>query len=304
MKSHNFPLPLVSILVLSYNRKSWLRESLDSILAQDYPNIEIIVCDDASTDGSQDVLREYKEKNSDINFVLSLSSQNEGITANLNKGLSFYQGKYVVTFSDDDIMLPEKITRQVAFMEDNPDCAVCYHNMEVFDEDTNKTLRLFNHKGNSYEGGVEVSLKYGMFSGAPSCMYRADKIPDGGCNPLLSNTSDWFFIIEILAGGGTINYIDEVLLRYRRHANADSMKSDRMDPGVLDTLNTCNIVIFKYTHLFNEAMYAYARRLEKLSRKKGINYRSALISSLRLSFRMSAFLRLLAYIFSFGKLKF
>ncbi len=293
----------MSVIILSYNRKNWLRQSLDSILGQDYPNIEIIACDDASTDGSQDVLREYKEKNSHRRFVLSLSPQNDGITANQNKGLSLYQGKYVVFSADDDIMLPSKISKQVQFMENDPDCSICYHNMEVFYDNTNKILKFFNNKKNSHEGGVELAIKYGMFCGAPSCMFRAEKIPDDGCNPIITNASDWLLVIEVLIGGGSIRYIDEILVRYRRHINADSMKTYDMNPGDLDTLNICNILITKYPHLFNEAIYAYSRSLEKLRNKKGINYMSALISSLRLRFRLSAFVRLLACLFSFGRFK-
>lgn len=75
--------PLVSVCIITYNQKKFLRECIESVLAQDYPNIEIIVGDDASTDGTQEMLREFETTYPD-KFVLRLAKINMGITCNSN----------------------------------------------------------------------------------------------------------------------------------------------------------------------------------------------------------------------------
>ncbi len=293
-------LPLVSVALNSFNRKKWLVECVESILAQDYPNMEIVVAD-CSTDGSQDVLREYEKKYPD-RFVLCLSDKDLGIAGTFNLAFSNCKGKYIAQFDEDNLMLPGKISKQVAFMEKNPDCVICYHNMELFDSDTGNLLGLSNDKRSNMDGDVKRVLRYGGIS-MPSTMFRMDSIPKNGFNLTLPIAPDWLFTIETLVGGGTVNYIDEVLVRYRRHANNASMPSEHIDQLALDVLNTCNIMIAKYPHFFNEAIDIYARRLYKIRNKKGVPYRSALISSLRLRFRLPVFSRLVRHLLSFGLIR-
>ena len=97
--------PLVSVAVITYNQKSYLRDCVESILAQDYPNIEIVVADDCSTDGTQDMLHEYK-KNHPGMFVLKFVEKNQGITPNSNLAYFSCTGRYIAWIGGDDLMLP------------------------------------------------------------------------------------------------------------------------------------------------------------------------------------------------------
>jgi glycosyltransferase involved in cell wall biosynthesis len=98
-------LPLVSLAIITYNQKDYLRECIESVLSQDYENIEIVIADDCSTDGTQDMLREYDKKYPN-KFVLKLSERNQGITANSNLALFACCGKYIAMTGGDDIFLP------------------------------------------------------------------------------------------------------------------------------------------------------------------------------------------------------
>ncbi len=100
-------LPLVSVAVITYNQKEFLRECIESILAQDYPNLEIVIADDASSDGTQDMLRDYDVQFPD-KFVLKLAGRNQGITANSNEAHFACTGKYIAWMGGDDLMLPGK----------------------------------------------------------------------------------------------------------------------------------------------------------------------------------------------------
>ena len=100
--------PVVSILILTYNSSEFIRESLDSVIAQEYLNLQIIVSDDASSDGTQDILHEYLSNNPKI-FTVNLNEKNIGITRNANIALSLCRGSFVAFHAGDDVMLPGKI---------------------------------------------------------------------------------------------------------------------------------------------------------------------------------------------------
>jgi len=114
----------VSIAIITYNQKENLRECIESCLEQGYPNFEIVVADDCSTDGTQDLLREYEAKYPG-KFVLRLAEKNQGITPNSNVCLDACSGEFIAMVGGDDLLLPNKITRQVEEMLKDTDIALC-----------------------------------------------------------------------------------------------------------------------------------------------------------------------------------
>src|SRR5690554_6116465 len=106
----SFMQPLVSVICLCHNHERFLEEAIDSVLDQTYPNIEIIVVDDASTDGSKALLKDICVKN---NLPFIDIAENIGNCAAFNKGFSVAKGKYVIDFAMDDVMMPERIEKQV-----------------------------------------------------------------------------------------------------------------------------------------------------------------------------------------------
>ncbi|GAA4444224.1 glycosyltransferase family 2 protein [Pontibacter saemangeumensis] len=109
------PTPLVSIVCLCYNHARFLREALDSVLAQTYPNMEVIVVDDCSTDGSVSIIREYIAKHPHMQFVST--GHNRGNTAAFNIGWRASHGDYIIDFATDDVLLPERVAQQVEAFE-------------------------------------------------------------------------------------------------------------------------------------------------------------------------------------------
>ncbi len=110
----------VSILVGVYNEQDYLRKSLESILNQIYSNLELIIVDDGSTDNSVDIIQEYD----DDRITLIQNSENRGLTASLNHALSEATGKFVARQDADDISEPDRLERQVQFLEKHEDVAV------------------------------------------------------------------------------------------------------------------------------------------------------------------------------------
>lgn len=117
MSQTSLSQPLVSIVAACYNHARFLRETLDSIAAQTYPNIELIITDDGSKDDSISIIGKWMQANPQANATLIANPQNEGICKTFNKGLQQSQGKYFQVIACDDVMLPHKIETQVAALE-------------------------------------------------------------------------------------------------------------------------------------------------------------------------------------------
>ncbi|MFW3355564.1 glycosyltransferase family 2 protein [Aliarcobacter butzleri] len=296
MKKEN---PLVSVAIITYNQKEYLKECIESILEQDYDNIEIVVSDDFSTDGTQIMLKEYDKKYPN-KFVLKLSDKNQGITKNSNLAHFSCTGKYIAWMGGDDLMLPGKIRKQVEYMEKNPECTICYHNLEVFQSETNETLYYFNEKA-KYNGDVSTVIKYGTFNGACSNIIRASKAPKTGYNETIAVASDWLYWVETLGNGGTIDYIDEILGRYRRHKNNVTKNEKHIKQNELDHLNSCNIILSIYPEYSKEVFYRYSKNLIGLRHK--LNYSDILFRSFCIYPSIKSFGGLLIYFLTLGKVK-
>ncbi len=110
--------PLVSVIIPTYNRGKYVVKAIDSVLVQSYGNIEIIVVDDASIDGTGEIMSGLAKKCPNIIYIKN--DHNLGFVRNLNKGISFAKGEYIARLDDDDIWCdPLKLEKQVGFLEKN-----------------------------------------------------------------------------------------------------------------------------------------------------------------------------------------
>ena len=117
-------LPLVSVLCLCYNQEKYIVESLESIKAQSYKNLELLICDDFSKDNSVGVIENWIQKNPEIDITFVKHSENRGITKSLNEILHLSKGKYIQQLALDDILMPDKLERHVEMLEKSPENAV------------------------------------------------------------------------------------------------------------------------------------------------------------------------------------
>jgi len=130
-------LPFVSVLMPVYNAEPYLREALDSLLAQTYPAFEIVAIDDASTDGGGAVLAEYAAR--DPRLRVFRQPENLGIVAARNRAFRELSAdaKYCAIFDSDDVALPDRLERQVAFLEEHPAHAIVGGHTQIIDEHSN-----------------------------------------------------------------------------------------------------------------------------------------------------------------------
>jgi glycosyltransferase involved in cell wall biosynthesis len=111
----------VSIIIPTYNRLPMVKEAVDSVLAQDFEDFELMVVDDGSTDGTADEMKRYGGR-----VRLLRHPENRGVSAARNRGILNAKGKYIAFLDSDDLWVKGKLKIQVAFLEDNPHYTICY----------------------------------------------------------------------------------------------------------------------------------------------------------------------------------
>jgi len=123
--------PLVSVVMPVYNTARFLPEAIQSILDQTHEHLELLIIDDGSADGSWDIIQRYARADSRI--VAVRNETNVGVVRSRNTGVELAKGEYIAQMDSDDVALPERISRQVEFLEENPAYGACGANVYEID---------------------------------------------------------------------------------------------------------------------------------------------------------------------------
>jgi alpha-1,3-rhamnosyltransferase len=214
-------LPLVSVVVPCYNHEKYVKETIESIINQTYKNIELIVIDDGSKDNSVSVIQELADK---YGFTF-IHRPNKGLSATLNEGIKLSKGKYFSAIASDDILMLEKIEKQVEFMESNPEYGMCYGKIVYFEDSIKNTSEYSN---SNKQGWVfDDLLNYGCFIPAPSTFMRKEVFESVGGFDKNLWIEDWDMWLRI-SQKYQVGYIDEYLAYYRKHDTNISSQSLKM----------------------------------------------------------------------------
>lgn len=209
--------PLVTVLVASYNHQNFVTECIKSIVNQTYKNIELIVIDDGSTDGSKDII----EKLSLIHNFEFISQKNQGLTALLNNGLVRAKGKYLISISSDDACMLDRVEKQVNLLESREDIAVCAGNYLTIDE-RSVPLKLQKLSSPSELSFENLFHRKGSGINAPTAMCRTNVMRKvGGYNPAI-RLEDLYMWLKIANTGAGIYVMGDVLSYYRKHGSNQS----------------------------------------------------------------------------------
>jgi len=117
----NAGLPLVSVIIPSYNSRPWINQTVESVLTQTYPRLETIVVDDASTDDTAGALKHYGSR-----VKLLRNECNRGVSFTRNRAIAVAQGDYIALLDHDDLWFPEKTTKQMSLFERNPELGLVF----------------------------------------------------------------------------------------------------------------------------------------------------------------------------------
>jgi glycosyltransferase involved in cell wall biosynthesis len=220
-------MELVSIIIPAYNAEKYLRDTIDSAIAQTYKNYEIIVVDDGSTDRTQNILAEYGDK------IRVVRQSNKGTAAACNAGVATARGTWVCFLDADDIWLSDKLALQV----ERCNGSVISHTDSVcFGDGMVGEIRRSSFEP-PYSGQVLKELLVVNFITKSTVMMRRNVFNHyGGFDEGYVTCEDWQFWIKVCAEH-ELGYLPEPVVRYRVHLKSKSMISRRTLTARLRIIN-------------------------------------------------------------------
>jgi len=208
----------VSVIIPAYNRDKYIRQTVDSVLNQTWPNIELIVVDDGSTDNTRRILEEYGER---ICLLEHPGRVNKGQSAAINAGLNAAAGDYICILDSDDYWEPEKVRVQVEYLEKHEDVGFVYCNVTAVDENGDFLYTLYSEDHVERNRPEDILLDCYILLPC-SAMLRSEVFRKAGLfDESLRAAQDHDMTIRLYEQV-RVAYIDRPLANYRRHPEAIS----------------------------------------------------------------------------------
>lgn len=210
--------PSVSIVLATYNRRDWLRLAMDSVLEQDYPDLELLVMDDGSTDGTPELLREYQQRHPAERFRF-FAHENMGQGRTLNRGYELARGELLGYLSDDDLLGRGAVSRLVHELAD-PDVVAAYPGYHVIDDEggVRDTIRPIEYSPLEAFRLIETVI-------GPGCLVRRPVLEStGGWDPRLHFMADFILWMRVGLAGRVVR-VPEPLASWRRHTASITLQS-------------------------------------------------------------------------------
>lgn len=216
--------PIVSVPVVTYNSVTTILETLESIKAQTYPNIELIISDDCSTDNTVALCRDWVEKNKErfIRTEIVTVEKNTGVAENLNRAETACKGEFVKGIAGDDLMMPNCIQECMDYVAEHPDTIYLFSRCKAFGADEEYCKRIDGYFDYTFFALTpQQQLHHLIFNGncvpASTLCYNRERAQQIGVKdderiPLLEDWPRW---INLLRAGVKFHFIDKVLVKYR-----------------------------------------------------------------------------------------
>ena len=216
------PNTLVSVLLATYNQKNYVLECLNSIKNQTYKNIELIISDDSSKDGTEKIINKFIEENKNLKIKFFIQKKNLNISRNFNFLFKKSKGRYIIFFGGDDIMEKNKIEIQLKTLIENPMASFCYSNSGWFN--SSLSIKYFNHFNLLHKPPKFLQDILSDFTiPSPTMMIPTKFLRKKPMNENLNHISDFLLAINLFEKKNPV-YVNRVLVKYRRH-NQSTMTS-------------------------------------------------------------------------------
>ncbi len=224
---------LVSVIIPVYNSEKYIAETLDSILASVYVNMEVVCVDDGSQDNSLEILKKYASKDARVRVY---SQQNAGACVARNYAISLAKGEFILPIDSDDKITPTYISNATKVLVTNPNVKVVIPRAEYFGDRVGEwDLKKYS---------LSLLARKNMI---PACaMYRkSDWQRVGGYCSDFKTREDWAFWIAVLKDGGDVVYLPDVEFFYRIRATSKRVTTRHFKTDVIDTLNQLHPEFFE-----------------------------------------------------------
>lgn len=254
----NYNEPLVSVVIPCYNHEQFVKHSIQSVIDQTYHNIELIIIDDGSRDSSvlriQEMVKECEQRFVKFEFRSRL---NKGLSATLNESLDWSQGKYYVPFASDDIMIKNRIKKQVDIMEVSKDIAVICGSAILIDECNYKIGELKIQDFCTYSFSEIIMLQHKCY--APTQLIRSNFIREIGGYKDEIIIEDWYMLLK-LSEKGRVLVSPDFYSYYRQHDSNTMKKFLNIHKGRLEVLQ-CFKNEINYATAYYNIVWANNREL-------------------------------------------
>ncbi|HEB9332197.1 TPA: glycosyltransferase family 2 protein [Campylobacter coli] len=219
VKKSEIKFPMISVVMATFNREAYVSDSIESILKQTYSDFEFIIIDDCSSDNTYHIVKKYASK--DQRIVLLKNESNKGLIYSLNKGLQKAKGKYIARMDDDDISMPQRLAKQINFLETNKEITVVGSYLKSFGEDGIE-YKTWVDVDKHYL--VEIMLQFKCPISHPNVMIRKSFLNKYNLqyDEKYKHAEDYGLWLDIIKHGGKIENIPEVLLIHRATKNSIS----------------------------------------------------------------------------------
>lgn len=245
----------VSVIIPVYNMEEYLADTLESVLSSDYPNFEVIVMDDGSTDESLAIAKSYAENDSRIRVY---SKPNEGASSARNRAIYMAHGRYILPIDGDDLIANNYISMAVAVLDKNPNVKVVSREAQfIGDKKGRWNFELFSLNLLCRRNLIDVS----------SMFRKSDwKIAGGYCKEILGR-EDWDFWLSLFETGGDFFRLPIVGLYYRIRPNSKRVQTRHLHKNIVDALNARHKPLF-YKELCGKLHYqrTHSKAINKLIR--------------------------------------
>jgi alpha-1,3-rhamnosyltransferase len=206
---------LATVIISSYNHAPYIEASILSVIRQTYRPVELLVIDDGSTDDSVQRIEALRQA---YGFDFRVQ-KNQGLTRTLNEAIERARGAFIAPFGSDDIMLPDRLSLQMAYLADKPEVGICAGNIELMNADGTPYVKKHPKPPPSFRrlDFEDVFLERKPFAPAPTLLIRKEALQKvGGFNPAI-RLEDLYIQLKITHAGYCIDALGDVLARYRKH---------------------------------------------------------------------------------------
>ncbi len=281
-------MPLVSVCTLAYNHAPYIRECLDGILMQKTNfAFELLIHDDASTDGTADIIREYEAKYPDIvkPIYQTENQYSKGVKISSTYQFPRAKGKYIAMCEGDDYWTdPLKLQKQVDFMEANPEYSLCFHNAKVIYQDEDKESHIFANIEDREYRGEELINKFLIPTASALFTEKAkNEYISRAYNPNYSYADlvIWLSCYEV----GKIRGINENMSIYRRNKGSVSYYPRANDIRMKQVIEFSNDFNSKYWEYVKDeiAEYYILMGISKIFYEKKISGFKLIFKGLRIT---------------------
>lgn len=224
-------MPRVSVITPTFNCATFIERALNSVMAQTFRDYEIVVIDDGSTDGTREFLAPWRDR---INYFYQ---PNGGLAHARNVAVSRSRGELLAYLDADDLWRPQKLQRQVEFMDTHPECGLLHTDLTIIDDND----RVLTEKWYAESGYVPAQgLRLLDFINnnnmqVPSIMERRECYDAvGGFDERFRRIEDYLHWFQVVLKGYSVGYLDEPLALYRRRTGSLSRDSAAMSQALID----------------------------------------------------------------------